>query len=221
MALIIYSPEWFYGIDSIFEGISTIVCMLIFYFSLKAYKLTSEKKYLYFSMAFLSVAVSFIIKIVTDLSIYFQLVQRNPFLLARLREINITYTWGYFSYHFFALLGIAALLMLTLKLKSKSAMSLFIFFIFLATVLSSYNLLFFYLTSAVILAYVFAHFYDNCHKKKCTTSHMVALSFLIILLSQLIFIFLTMNKALYVLGELVQLIGYVVLLFTYIMVLKK
>ena len=49
---IVFNPKWFNGIDSIFEGISVIVCILIASYSLKLYKFNKNKNFKDFSIAF-------------------------------------------------------------------------------------------------------------------------------------------------------------------------
>ena len=66
----VFSPNWFYGFDSILELIAVIVSILLVYYSYKCFKLTKEKKYLYFSAAFLSITTGFIAKIFGTLAIY-------------------------------------------------------------------------------------------------------------------------------------------------------
>src|SRR3989338_9839639 len=66
----VFSPEWFYGFDSVIELIAIVVSVLLVYYSYKCFKLTKENKYLYFSTAFLSLTFGFIAKITGTLAIY-------------------------------------------------------------------------------------------------------------------------------------------------------
>src|SRR3989339_2075033 len=73
----VFSPKWFYGFDSIIELIAVVVCILLVYYSYKCFKLTKEKKYLYFSTAFLSLTIAFIAKIIGTLAIYKPTITRS------------------------------------------------------------------------------------------------------------------------------------------------
>src|SRR3989338_9842485 len=66
----VFSPKWFYGFDSVIESIAVLVSILLVFYSYKCFKLTGEKKYLYFSTAFLSLTVGFMVKITGTLAIY-------------------------------------------------------------------------------------------------------------------------------------------------------
>ena len=47
-------PNWFFGIDSIFELVGTIILFMVFLMSYKAYRLTNMQGYKYYSLAFLA-----------------------------------------------------------------------------------------------------------------------------------------------------------------------
>ena len=66
----VVSPEWFYGIDYLFDSVSVIVALLITFFSYKSYKYTSQKKYLYFALSLFLVAAAFLAKILATIPIY-------------------------------------------------------------------------------------------------------------------------------------------------------
>src|SRR3989344_450750 len=74
----VFSPDWFYGFDSIIELIAIIASVLLVYYSYKCFKLTKENKYLYFSTAFLSITFAFISKILGTLAIYKPTITRTP-----------------------------------------------------------------------------------------------------------------------------------------------
>ena len=59
----------FYGIDSLVELGIIIVAIMISYQSRKIYKIVNEKRYNYFAWAFLFIAISFVFKIVSNLTI--------------------------------------------------------------------------------------------------------------------------------------------------------
>src|SRR3989338_10494791 len=74
----VFSPDWFYGFDSVIELIAVIASILLVYYSYKCFKLDKEKKYLYFSAAFLSLTFGFIAKITGTLAIYMPAITRTP-----------------------------------------------------------------------------------------------------------------------------------------------
>ena len=53
MSNFIFSPEWFYGIDSLFETFSLLITATIAIYAYRLYKFSDKKNYLYFSYAFI------------------------------------------------------------------------------------------------------------------------------------------------------------------------
>ncbi len=64
MFRILFSPTWFYGLDSVFELVSLFVSFLIFVYALRLYRFSGEKKYKFFSFSFLSITLAYIFKII-------------------------------------------------------------------------------------------------------------------------------------------------------------
>ncbi len=66
-----FSPEWFYGIDSIFEILAVIITFFIGVYSYKLYRFSGNYRYKYLSLSFLAFTLSFLAKIATNFVIYF------------------------------------------------------------------------------------------------------------------------------------------------------
>ena len=64
-------PGWFFGVDNIVNIFSILVCLLIFLFGYKVYRLTLNNNYKVFSYAFLLICVSYIFKVGTLAALYF------------------------------------------------------------------------------------------------------------------------------------------------------
>jgi Na+/proline symporter len=78
----------------------------------------------------------------------------------------------------------------------------------------------FHITTLLFLIFITARYYKNYRENKNPSAKLLATSFSIITISQLVFCFIRLNPLLYVTAELVQLIGYIILLITFIKVLK-
>ncbi|MEA3430735.1 MAG: hypothetical protein U9R08_05660, partial [Nanoarchaeota archaeon] len=77
MLELVYSPQWFYGIDILFESINVIAALLIAFFSYKIYKYTKDRHCLYFGLSFLAICIAFISKILTNFQIYFNVLRQS------------------------------------------------------------------------------------------------------------------------------------------------
>lgn len=232
MVTLILSPNWFKGIDSLFEVISLIICLLIAYFGFKIYDFASQKKYRTIAFSFLSIALSFGIKVLTNLSIYFQynklklsllnaMSSTFPTATAKIIQIKLVYYVGYFAYRFLFLLGLILLLSSVLKIKDKRITSIFIVFSIIAAFFSYYYFYTFHIISAVLLFYIFMHFYENSLIKKLMSAKFITTAFFLLFISQLVFIFVQFDKKIYVFGQVVQLAGFLSLAYYYFLVSKK
>ena len=60
------TPEWFEGVDLIFNAVSLMVAMLIAGYSWKVYRISKENRFSYFSLAFVMVSFSLLMNIITQ-----------------------------------------------------------------------------------------------------------------------------------------------------------
>jgi len=224
----VFSPEWFYGFDSVIELIAIIICVLLVYYSYKCFKLTKENKYLYFSTAFLSLTFAFIAKIAGTLAIYKPTITRS----AVGYSIHKTFTGitpiyinslALIAYIFFILLGFMILFLIISRLtwKNQRVVALLVYFVFLATWISVVHYQLFHLTSFVFLLLITYSYYANYKEVKGEKAGFVVIAFAILLVSQAFFVFAIYSGIVYVLAELLQLLGFVYLLIPFILIFKK
>ena len=222
MVNFVFSPEWFYGLDSLFDTISIITCLFIALYAHRIYKMARQKKYKMFFYSFLLIGMSFLFKIGTNITIYFQLA-RTPLLLpiATVIKVGRLYYGGYLLYKLTFLVGIVFLLILSLKTNKRRLNLLLLFFCLVTAHFSHWAFYQFHLVAAAFLFVVVLFFRDNYLKTKSPNALQVAASFTLIMLSQVVFIFMFLTPWLYVTGELLQLGGYIMLLLSCVLVLRK
>ena len=224
----VFSPKWFYGFDSVIEFIAIVVSVLLVYYSYKCFKLTKENKYLYFSTAFLSITLAFIAKIIGTLAIYRPAITRS----AIGSTIHQTFTsltpyyinaLAFIAYIFFMLLGFMILFLIISKLRwsNQRVLVLLVYFVFLATWISVIHYQLFYLTSFVLLLLITYSYYNNYIEIKSDKARFVTIAFGILLVSQAFFVFVIYSRNIYVLAELIQLLGFVYLLIPFVLIFKK
>lgn len=224
----VFSPKWFYGLDSIIEAVASIVCMLLVYYSYKCFRLTRENKYLYFSTAFSSLTIAFIAKIFGTLAIYKPIITRTTIgstiheTFGRLTPTDIN-AIALIVHFFFILLGFMILFLIysRLKWRNQRVVALLLYFVFIATWLGIVHYQMFYFTSFVLLLLITYSYYKNYKEIKTWKARFVLFSFGILLLSQAFFIFVIYSRTIYVLAELLQLLGFVYLLIPFILIFRK
>ena len=224
----VFGPEWFYGFDSVIESIAVMVSVLLVYYSYKCFKLTKENKYLYFSTAFLSLTFAFIAKIIGTLAIYRPAITRSA-IGSTIHQAFTGLTPYYINalafivYTFFTLLGFMILFLIISRLRCRNlrVIALLVYFVFLATWISVVHYQLFYLTSFVLLLLITYSYYKNYNEIKSENARFVTIAFGILLVSQAFFIFIIYSRIIYVLAELIQLLGFVYLLIPFILIFKK
>ena len=222
------TPVWFNGWDIIIESVSIIVALLIALYSWRIYKLHKENRYAYFSFAFVLIAMGLLVKVLTGGILYFTPVRDvaaevlRPIAGPGLKFSDLLYRSG-FLFQMAPMLG-AWLLIFFLSQKPRarltkfyevSQIALFIYFILLISFVANFRYSVFYLTSSVILGLVVLNYYKNYLNNRNYNAYRVMISFLLILIGNLFFVFVFLSSQLYVIGELFLLAGFLMLLQVY------
>jgi hypothetical protein len=225
----IFGPKWFYGFDSIIELIAVVICLLLLYYSYRCYKLTSEKRFFYFSTAFLSLTLAFFSRILGTLLIYMPkipisdvgaVVQKVTFNLI---SVSLLSAMSFLSYVFFMILGFMALFLIVSKLtwKDKRVLAMLFYLVLISSFLGGIHYQFFYATTFVMLALISYSYIMNYRAIKSKNSRLVSIAFCILLVSHFLFIFVIYSRTLYVIAEVLQLLGFLFLLIPFVFVRIK
>jgi len=138
--------------------------------------------------------------------------------LQRLGWINI---YGTVAYRFLAILAFLMLFLVSIKMKDKRIIAIILYLLLISSIFGTSTFFVYHLTLSIIMFCLFIHYRDNYNKKKTNSAHLVMSSFFIIFLSQLILVFMVFSRQVYIVGEVIQLIGYLMLLYAFVMVIKK
>lgn len=222
----VYSPQWFYGKDLMIDAVSGLVLLLIAITSFRFYRINrSNKNHLLMAISFLFLAVSFAFKILTHFTLYYTTngIKDLGFVKITYQIIKPTDTLfaiGFLAYRLLTLLGLYALYSVYQKNQSSSNICMIIFLLITSTYFSKDAYYMFHLTSMILLALVTYHYFTNYSKNKNLSTKLLAYSFALITVSQVMFMLTHYGLILGVTGEVVQLIGYTILLITFVMVIK-
>lgn len=224
MVQVVFSPKWFWGKDIFIDAVALLVLLSIAVFATKYYRIKKSRNYLYLALSFYLIALSFFSKILINFTIYYQVLHTQvigsiKYTQVILKSSEILAVSGLFFYRLFTLLGLFMLYSIYEK-QSKANMFLMAYFVAISVFFSKEAYYIFYLTSFILLAIISNRYYQNYRKNREKASGTLAASFSVIALSQIFFMFVNFTKHFYVVGEAIQLIGYVVLLVAFITVLK-
>ena len=142
---VMFAPDWFASKDIFIHGFNVLVLLIIAAFSIRFYFLKKQenKNYLFFAASFILMAISFLWKIVTDLTVIYEIVKVKQIgiMTITFKTIyteKVLFVAGHLAHYLFMLLG---LYILYVVLNRKSTMNhLFIlYFIVITTIFSNFS----------------------------------------------------------------------------------
>jgi hypothetical protein len=225
MLRLILSPYWFLGPDIIIDFFSFLVLLIFATLSLKYYKLSGNKKFLYLGLAFSLVSLGEFSKIIMNIGLYydFTVVYKVGKIIVTsqmVKSIDAVYYIGFFLHRFLIMLGFYLLYYTTRKNKSGVEHLLILYFIVISAIFISNVYYLFNITVSVLLAIIFASYLQVYRKTKTENTKILSLAFLILLVSYLVMTFSRMNSGIYIAANILQLISYSILLYIIIKIYK-
>lgn len=225
MLELVYSPQWFYGIDIIFEFIIVIATFLVAFFSYKIFKFTKERRCFYFGLSFLAICLSFISKILTNFQLYFHFLTKNKVLETAIVNIYSHRTFSFFVTAYFfhrvlMLLALAGIIMILYR-YDKKILILFAYLVAVIAAFSTSEYFIFHVTTSIFLGYIFYNYFQNYKAYPTKNTFLVSFAFFLILISQVIFINILTAVESYVIAQVIQVLGYITLLYAYIRINKN
>ncbi len=234
MYRLFFTPGWFSGWDILIDAVSIIVALLVAAYSWKVYRLNRENRFAYFSLAFILVAIGLLLKTLTSGVLYYTPIRDvaadvlRPLAGPRLQFSHLLYRGGFFL-QMAPLLG-AWLLIFFISQKSRarlhkfhelSQMALFIYLVLLISIVANFKYFVFHLTSMVLLGLIVLNYYKNFLNTANKNALRVMWAFLLILVANAFFVFVFLVPGFYALGELFQLLGFLLLLGTYVAITHR
>ena len=119
------------------------------------------------------------------------------------------------------LIAFLILIIITLKLADKKIIGLLIYFLVISTTLVSASYEVFHLTLLIMVTLLFMNYRHNFLKIKSKNSKLVMLTFFCLMISQFFFFGAGFISNLYVIGESIQLVGYLILLGAFVKIVTK
>lgn len=212
------SPNWFSIPSIIIDFFSFLVLFSISLVSLKYYNLSGRnKKYKYISFAFLLICASFFFKLITNLALYYNEFIRTsrPTIvtstLETIRSYNMFTDLTFTIFVFLNLIGLYFLYSIYQEKQAKSIMFLITYFIIISTYFSNLNYYVFHITSFLLLTIISILYFDRYAENSNTHTKVLGYAFSSIAISQILFMFVSIDKAFFIFAEIIQLLGYLLL----------
>jgi hypothetical protein len=223
----VFSPPGFYGKDIAIDLISALVVLIIGIFAFRNFRMDRKNyRHLLLSTAFVILGGSFVLKTLTNILSHHEVgISRIlsglliPHIIPR---YSLLPALGFLIYASMTLFGFYILYTLTSEKKIISTDYLIIaYFIVISTYFARFNYSLFYITALLFLIAITRRYLVAYRDKRYKNTLLLSISFCVIALSQLVFIFTSSSYAWYVIAEVIQLVGYLLLLYTFMMVLRN
>jgi hypothetical protein len=231
------TPAWFAGYDLLLDAIAFFITLIISSYSFKLFRLNSERKFGYFSLAFALMSIAFLFKFITYAVVYSSASQVVAALTiesvtgiggVNISLRNLLYRFGFFV-QMAATLGSLLLLFLISqtsrdrlnKFYEVSQIGLFSYFVLLLSIVSTFRYTVFYLTSLVLLSLIVLNYYKNYLTKGTANSLRVLIAFVCLMIAQFFFVFVFWINSFYFIAEVFTLIGFAIIAFVYMQVNRQ
>ncbi len=225
MSVIIYSPSWFFGMDAALQSISVIVAFVLSFAAYKMYKTLKIRSFLYFSLSFFLIAISYIIKIFSDLFVYNRLGEETRpvgIFLHEFTMIEFVNIFGNLLHRFILLLGFLILIVVLLEIKDRRIIFLLTYFTFIVSSFSMWSFLLFQTTLTVFAGTVAVYYIFEYIEKRKRIMLNSLFGFSLLFIAQISFMFtFFFERRMFVLGHIFQAIGFIMLFITYMLVFKE
>ena len=222
---IVFTPDWFLGSDVFIDLFSFLILLTLFIFAYKSYKLSKNKSSLYLGIGFFLIAFGEISTILTKLVLYYdtvftQTVGQMIITYHLVKSTDILYYTGFFFHKLFTLLGLYVLYRVAVKEKSSGEVLLGLYFLLVSSIFGSMFYYIFHLTTLIILILIIDAYHKIYKKNKLVNTKILISAFVLLSLSHSIFLFSKLPQ-LYVIGQIIQLISYIIFLCLIIFIWKN
>ena len=212
-------PRWFFGVDVVLEIIFGIVTLLVALYSFHIYRLCYQRECRLLGFGFLSISLSYFLWSFINLFITSRL-NDGSFAL-NLEPLSRLGLFGVYAHILLLTLGLATLAYTTLKSGSYRSYSLFATLPLLVIIFSAQKALAFYFVSSFLLLYLVLHYGIEYRNARRQTTFLLFLAFILIFVGNVSFTFSTLQNIHYVIGHLLELVGYVFILSSFLITLNK
>lgn len=222
---IVPTPDWFLTNDVLIGVFSFIILFLFFVFALKSYNISKKKSVLYLGIGFLLISLAEFSNIATKFVLYYdtgitQEVGRVIMDFNLVGSVDIFYYTGFLLSRLLTLLGLYVIYKLPLPGRISGEFFLNVYLITLVAILSQSLNYLYHLTALFFLIFIINKYLKVYKEHKLTNTKILISAFVLLAIGQIIFMFSKVNY-IYVTGQGVQLISYVILLILIIRLLKN
>ena len=216
MTAIVASPDWYKGITILLEVFAMLVAWGVVYAGVHAFRVTKERKHLYFAIAFGLIAVSFAGRLFTATTVALEDFN-HQIVIPSANAVGIgdnLFSLGHLSYVWLMLAAYAILLGLAMKWQRKREFGVVLA---LVTVIATTSISVswpFYMASLALLFCVALQHYFNFKERRAKSAYWIFFAFALLTIEPLLYLLSGFLPGLIAAAYLVRLIAYLTILRT-------
>jgi len=219
MGNIFITPQWFFGYDILLEMMFAVIALLVCFYSWKIYKISQENHLRLFSWAFLFIGLSYIVQSSLNFIIFSNLddVVSGAINLQSVYHLTL---FGIYLHSILFLLGLLLLAYISLKIDNIRAFVLLLLLTFSTLYFSPYKTFILYLLSTILLLFTSYYYLTTYLVNRKLTTLMIFFAMLFLFVSNISFILATDKSLYYVIGHILELVAYILVLGSLLIILK-
>ncbi len=197
-------PSWFSGFNAALDVVFAIVTFLLFYYSIKIFRIIQRTRVLLYGLAFLSISASYIVQSFFDFSTAGQVPE-----------------WGLYSIIFFYTLGTVLLAFVCLRSREIKMFSLILVLSLLSISLTANKVTAFYIVSSILFIFVSLHYFDNYRSNRQFKTLIIFVAFIFLLFGKIHYIFALNHGEYTVIGHMLELVAYILIFYGLLRTIRK
>lgn len=219
MASLYLIPHWFFGVGVALEIVFGLIAATIALYSLHIYRLSFQRECKLLGLGFTAIALSYFVWSFINLFIISRL-NDGTFAL-NLEQLSLWGMSGVYVHILLLTLGLATLAYMTLKANGYRSYLLFASLPLLVVIFSYDKAAAFYFVSSFLALYVVIHYALEFYRTRRDTVFLLLLAFLFILAGNVSFTFAAVRQVHYVVGHALELVGYLLVMASFIISLRR
>jgi len=213
---LVFTPDWFLGADVLINLISFFILIAFFILCTQSYKINKKKPSMFLGVGFLLIALAQLASILTKIVLYYdttftQTIGQAVITYNVVKSVDIFYHTGFFFHKLLTLAGLFIIYKLPLKKEMRKDFLLMFYLLIVSALLSASMHYIFHLTAIILIFFIIRNYSVIYRKNKNKNTKLLICGFYALAISQVIFMF-SMVGPLYVVSNIIELIGYLIFL---------
>lgn len=217
---------FFYGKDILIDSISMLIVGFILFTAISYYKIDGKESKKYFMYSFFALTLSFLFRIIGHSLVYYATTSQPHIGLIMLMYQSFfeASTGVFLALTIYKILSLTGFYLLYATYAYKKVSSKHFIILLVSVILfsfaSHFNYYLFHAAMFLLAAATTYKVFGRYKKNKNFHTKYIGLSFLLLSLSQAMFMFIGIHTAFYVFGHIIQLLGYGVMLYQFLSVTR-